>query len=83
MASGKKSECVIEVLDGLFQVIHPSQPLKSFEKSRRQVSQRIGALDIPHRQRTLLKVVSMLRNSTVHSFFLRLLNTPGPELAEV
>jgi hypothetical protein len=64
MAGRTKSECVIVVRDGLLQVVHPSQLLESLEKSYRQVTQQISAtLDV--QQRTLLKVVSILRNFEV------------------
>jgi hypothetical protein len=76
-----KSERVIEVRDRLLQVTHLSQLLEALEKSDRQVAQQISALDVP--QKTLLGVVSMLRNCAVQSFPAEwgLLNTPTTELA--
>jgi hypothetical protein len=72
-----KSEHVIEVGDGLLQVVHPSQLFKLFPQSRRQVSQQISMLDIP--RRTLLKVMSKSRNWLVQSFCCA--TTPEHELA--
>jgi hypothetical protein len=73
-----KGKSLSVVFDGLLQILHLSQLLKASENSIGKVAQQLTAPDIP--RRTLLHVVSMMRNCSVQSFphaavCSRLLNT--------
>jgi hypothetical protein len=63
MAGGAKSETLVEVCDGLLQILHLSQHFEALIKSYSQIIRHISTLEIIWRAQ--LKVLSTVRNCAV------------------